>query len=384
MRQGVRSQAARRFELALVLLMPMVLGCLEPTAPAPVDAALVDVEPAAFDWSALGLAWQRYEANPTTVTAEAVRQRLPATRLQPGVSADERLVREILYRSIQDTQGGALARQVAAGDDQAVALAFDLLVVADGALAEELQQILGSLVTVDAHLFLAEAARHSALVPQPGMLVMALGQAFVDRQAEADAEVARRVAALAAVDDPVLRPLRDACLEALLPPRQILITGEPTGASLPGSSGLVPVTIANHGADPIRLRRSLRLERQEEGGFTDLTATGEVGAIWVRTGCEPRDGVVFWAGGDEECVTVAAGGTIEIAPWLGTLGDAQCICERCVTAPPGTYRLSARACDGGGWIVGEPFTLVASALAAPRLGPTPAPGRAAPPRGGDR
>ncbi|MFH1467640.1 MAG: hypothetical protein ABIO70_24855 [Pseudomonadota bacterium] len=191
MGQSAPSQAARRFKPALVLLVPMVLGCPEPTA-------------------------------------------------------DERLVREILYRSIQDTQGGALARQVAAGDDQAVALAFDLLVVADGALAEDLQQILGSLVTVDAHLFLAEAARRSALVPQPGMLVVALGQAFVDRQAEADAEVARRVAALAAVDDPVLRPLRDACLEALLPPRQILITGEPTGASLPGSSRIVPVTIANH------------------------------------------------------------------------------------------------------------------------------------------
>jgi hypothetical protein len=123
------------------------------------------------------------------------------------------------------------------------------------------------------------------------------------------------------------------------------------------ASGRLATTIENRSSAAIELRRALRLDREEGAAFVPFAG---VEAIWIRPDCEVRDGVVFWAGGGDECVTVAPGETFEAPAWFGTIGDAQCACERCVPAPSGRYRLSARACGTDVWFEGTPFELGAA------------------------
>lgn len=121
------------------------------------------------------------------------------------------------------------------------------------------------------------------------------------------------------------------------PPADVRITVEKDG-----------FVVESRGA-PARLRRALALERKDGDTWAPLA---NVGPIWIREGCEPKDQVMYWADGGRECVEV---GRLVSPPWNGMIGDAQCMCEQCAAAPPGEYRLVAEGCDDGRRWEGAPF-----------------------------
>ncbi len=105
----------------------------------------------------------------------------------------------------------------------------------------------------------------------------------------------------------------------------------------------VAIHVENHGAEPAELRSRLTLQRREGERWTDLRTR-----IDLRFSCEEEA---------SECVTLAPGAEYIPPPWLGTDGDAQCVCTRCGPAPAGTYRFVATSCNGAHTALGEPFEL---------------------------
>lgn len=78
-----------------------------------------------------------------------------------------------------------------------------------------------------------------------------------------------------------------------------------------GEGRLVQVRVQNRGAETVRLRGRVRIER---GG--ELVTEG----VGLRADCEAAV---------PDCVDLAPGGELVPPEWLGTAGDAQCICTRC-------------------------------------------------------
>jgi hypothetical protein len=83
-----------------------------------------------------------------------------------------------------------------------------------------------------------------------------------------------------------------------------------------------------------RLSRTLGVEHEVNGRFEDLAS---VAGLELRVDCQTPA---------PECVELVAGAELRPPPWLGTQGDAQCVCTRCGAAPAGRYRFVVRSCDG--------------------------------------
>lgn len=161
-------------------------------------------------------------------------------------------------------------------------------------------------------------------------------------------------AARAGSEEPLAAGRADAPAPSVEPPSQGATAAG--GAALrgrPSPAREVAIVVENGTTGPLRLRRALALEREQGGSWA---AQEEVSALWLRADCRPVSGVIFWSGGGEECVEIPPGGILELAPWSGEFGDAQCACEECYPAPAGRYRFVARRCDGGR-LEGEPFEL---------------------------
>jgi hypothetical protein len=127
------------------------------------------------------------------------------------------------------------------------------------------------------------------------------------------------------------------------------------GANTALSAASVPISVLNQGSQPIRLQRRLRVERLERGMWRPLA---NVGDLYLRSDCRPdKNGVLTREGFAAECITVEKQSTLQFQPWLGTYGDAQCICEKCVEVGPGTYRYVARFCASDAELIGRPFVI---------------------------
>lgn len=124
------------------------------------------------------------------------------------------------------------------------------------------------------------------------------------------------------------------------PPPVVRLVGEPDAHSRE-----VLIRVENRGDASTELGRTVRVERQTDGGWDAVDVE-----LSLRYSCE-----------DEamECVTLAPGATYLPPPWLGTIGQAQCECERCAAAEPGTYRFVLQSCNGAHVVEGESFELVA-------------------------
>ncbi|UJR83818.1 hypothetical protein [Sandaracinus amylolyticus] len=108
----------------------------------------------------------------------------------------------------------------------------------------------------------------------------------------------------------------------------------------------VAIVIENRGTELARVSPRLVLERaSSEGRFARVDAT----ELALRPSCEREA---------PTCVELAPGAALHPPAWLGTTGDAQCACERCVPAEPGTYRFVATSCGGAHRLEGEPFEIV--------------------------
>lgn len=103
------------------------------------------------------------------------------------------------------------------------------------------------------------------------------------------------------------------------------------------------ITVANGTEGEVELLRGLAIEQLDGDEWVELEAVGEV---WIRPSCAPIDDVLFPEGMGDQCFRIAALTQIEVMPWLGTFGDAQCACEQCAQVPAGRYRVVASGCEG--------------------------------------
>ncbi len=111
----------------------------------------------------------------------------------------------------------------------------------------------------------------------------------------------------------------------------------------PDRDGQVTIRVENHGTEQTELRGALALERRAGESWEPARAS-----LDLRYSCEERA---------PECVTLAPGAVLIPPAWLGTWGDAQCVCTRCGPADEGTYRLVVTSCNGAHRIESEPFEL---------------------------
>jgi hypothetical protein len=122
------------------------------------------------------------------------------------------------------------------------------------------------------------------------------------------------------------------------PPPELRVTGE---RARHGRE--VTIRIENRGAQT-RVAGQLVLQRERDGTW----ATENGVQLDLRFSCHDEA---------PDCVTLAPGAVYLPPSWLGTIGDSQCLCERCVPAPSGTYRFLVTSCGGAHVIEGEPFDL---------------------------
>ncbi len=89
-------------------------------------------------------------------------------------------------------------------------------------------------------------------------------------------------------------------------------------------------------------QRAVTVERWHGKGWTPVGVSG----LLLRANCrpDPKTRVLTPPALAHGCITLAPRKTFRSQPWLGTLGDAQCACERCRPARPGTYRYLGQSC----------------------------------------
>ncbi len=105
----------------------------------------------------------------------------------------------------------------------------------------------------------------------------------------------------------------------------------------------IAITLSNGTNEVVGFRRVLAVEQETSDGWVALEAIGD---LWIREECVATDGVLFPEGQRDRCLELAATTQIEVPPWLGTFGDAQCACERCAHVPAARYRIVAETCSG--------------------------------------
>ena len=120
-------------------------------------------------------------------------------------------------------------------------------------------------------------------------------------------------------------------------PSEVRVVGAP-------SSSEVAISVTNASDGPVQLAKALVVETAHGSSWSELQGVGELA---LRSDCQTAA---------PACLTLVSGATLEPPAWLGTVGDAQCACERCGPAPVGRYRFVAHTCSGAR-IEGAPFEL---------------------------
>jgi hypothetical protein len=114
--------------------------------------------------------------------------------------------------------------------------------------------------------------------------------------------------------------------------RRVSVTAVP-GSGASSRTIRVRITNDDEGGFTAAVRRDLRVERQVGGAWQPVVTSG----FMARASC---------ATAPPECVTIEPHSTLEVVPWDGVSGDAQCECEHCADAPAGRYRIIADICGG--------------------------------------
>ena len=154
-----------------------------------------------------GTPWENYVDHPSPQNAKVVKV-LSYSKVEAGMS--ER------HGETWEADLGILENQVAAGDVQALRLAFRLLSDADGAMAEALSQIIGRSIRPFPAQFLRELTNFGEISKRflPN-IAGGLGYAYVDRSTSRNYELERRAAAVRRVASPELLAVREECLKVL-------------------------------------------------------------------------------------------------------------------------------------------------------------------------
>lgn len=138
------------------------------------------------------------------------------------------------------------------------------------------------------------------------------------------------------------------------PPHPLASSGRIVVQATVVSLDQIDILVANGTKAPLEVRRNLRIEQLRDEEWFMLEG---VGSIWIRDDCDPIEGVVYPTGMGVECMDLPAETVIEVEPWLGMVGDAQCACEACAPVPDGRYRVVLLDCHGGR-TESEPFRLI--------------------------
>ena len=111
---------------------------------------------------------------------------------------------------------------------------------------------------------------------------------------------------------------------------------------LPGKFG--EFRVINRG-ETIQLNSTVKVQQKTPGGWQDAPVTN----LRLRASCE--------AGAATECMTLAAGASLQPPSWTGSYCSSQCLsnCNLDGPAPPGTYRYVISSCDGEHKFVSPPF-----------------------------
>lgn len=121
-------------------------------------------------------------------------------------------------------------------------------------------------------------------------------------------------------------------------PLEIRVRGEV------GEGGQVAPVVEVRGGTA-HLAKAIGVEREVNGHFQAIT---QIATLELRADCRTPA---------PDCVELVAGAELRPPAWLGTWGDAQCICTRCWPAPAGSYRFVLTSCDGRQRVESAPFTL---------------------------
>ena len=197
------------------LRRPLLFGLTLLLLCAPLDVSAKSataVGDAAVDWHELTLALLNFHRDPSQKTVAALHAILPREgHVRYDHSEDEKAAIEALEVSMP-----LLEKQIFRQERESVALAFDLFSITDGALSEDLDIMLGRLITINATLFLEELEPRLAKAHRLDALVGNLGGEYVDQEDPVlCAEINRRINALLAVREPGLVEARDACVAEL-------------------------------------------------------------------------------------------------------------------------------------------------------------------------
>jgi hypothetical protein len=137
------------------------------------------------------------------------------------------------------------------------------------------------------------------------------------------------------------------------PPATVVLQGADTDAR---RSRLVPLRVINNLGRPVSVQRAVVVERWQGSAWQVVTA---VSGLLLRADCrpDPKTRVINTPALLGGCLVIGPRTTYSAPPWLGTVGDAQCVCERCVGVAPGLYRYRGRLCGKSQPILGVPFRL---------------------------
>lgn len=161
-----------------------------------------------FDWKAFEHAVLAYQAKPSTATADAIKALLPSEHVSYDHSPPEKSALRALEQLLP-----TLFNSIRNREPEAVALGFDLLLVADGGMLEDIYAPLSELITSDPALFLEELQSRNHVPPQ---LVSFMGQRFVDQDPKLRCyELQGRHRAVSGITDAGLTDIRDRCLDTL-------------------------------------------------------------------------------------------------------------------------------------------------------------------------
>src|SRR5262249_54240648 len=107
------------------------------------------------------------------------------------------------------------------------------------------------------------------------------------------------------------------------------------------------ISVAVTGGAAVALAPRVFVEQRDGTDWHDVHGIAELS---LRPDCEHPA---------PDCVNLVPGAELLPPSWLGTTGDAQCVCTRWAPVPAGTYRFVLRTCDGTKRYLGEPFELSA-------------------------
>ena len=158
-----------------------------------------------IDWDLLGSAWEEYVNNPTEDNAFQMYRILPNDGHVSKENKDKSIETSII-RNLNIIQ-----QQIRKESVNSTRLAFRLFTISDGYFSEELQVIIGELITINPELFLTELDQHLQLVMLPNLLCN-IDYRKYDNVTSQKLEAVKRIESLKTIDDCNLAEIKWQCI----------------------------------------------------------------------------------------------------------------------------------------------------------------------------